>query len=225
MLKFHIDIYLLLSILLLGDFFTKVNQDYWSIKRKVGKYISRVSPFVTYLLCEVMIHTIIQARIVCQYAHSFLYRLFAYLFSVTTKGVFTNNGTKKGQGKTIFSLVWNKCWFIVHHGQTIVSPPPLWGPCSSIFVQIEIDFLRLSQYLTLLWSNSSFCLIVISMSGKQLKFLCDGKFYLYYSLPTYFLSTYYVWGLRCIQFQLFEWWHTILQNTFGLCSSLLFGLF
>ena len=96
---------------------------------------------------------------------------------------------------------------------------------SSIFVQIEIDFLRLSQYLTLLWSNSSFCLIVISMSGKQLKFLCDGKFYLYYSLPTYFLSTYYVWGLRCIQFQLFEWWHTILQNTFGLCSSLLFGLF
>ena len=125
MLKFHIDIYLLLSILLLEDFFTKVNQDYWSIKRKVGKYISRVSPFVTYLLCEVMIHTIIQARIVCQYAHSFLYGLFAYLFSVTTKGVLTNNGTKKGQGKTIFSLVWNKCWFIVHHGQTIVSPPPL----------------------------------------------------------------------------------------------------
>ena len=131
---------------------------------------------------------------------------------------------KRGRGRQFFLLYGITRWFIVHHGQTIVSPP-LWGPCSSIFVQIEIDFLRLSQYLTLLWSNSSFCLIVISMSGKQLKFLCDGKFYLYYSLPTYFLSTYYVWGLRCIQFQLFEWWHTILQNIFGLCSSLLFGLF
>ena len=126
--------------------------------------------------------------------------------------------TKKGQRKTNFPHVWNN---EVHSAP--LAPP--WGPCSSIFVQIEIDFLRLSQYLTLLWSNSSFCLIVISMSGKQLKFLCDGKFYLYYSLPTYFLSTYYVWGLRCIQFQLFEWWHTILQNIFGLCSSLLFGLF
>ena len=95
---------------------------------------------------------------------------------------------KRGRERQFFLLHGITRWFIVHHGQTIVSPP-LWGPCSSIFVQIEIDFLRLSQYLTLLWSNSSFCLIVISMSGKQLKFLCDGKF-LSILLSTYLFFKY-----------------------------------